>query len=106
MHQAIHQQFTAAICQRYQLPASLRIREYCDGEHELSITVATAATAHRLWQDIHRLSRAAERLDCLWLCIDIDGLPQPYRRCPLEWALFFGADDVPRPLLNRKSERG
>ena len=106
MHQAESLNFTTEIAQRYDLPSTIRIRNYCDGEQELSITVPTIATAHHQWRRIHNLSRAAERLDCLWLRIDIAGRDEPYRRCPLEWALFFGSDEMPRPLLNRKSERG
>lgn len=106
MHQADPLSFTTEIAQRYDLPPSLRIRNYCDNEQELSVTVTSEAAAHRQWLRIHNLSRAAERLDCQWLRIDIEGRDEPYRRCPLEWALFFGCDDMPRPLLNRKSERG
>ena len=106
MHQAELTNFTREIAQRYDLPTSLRIRDYCDGEQELSITAPTVAAAHHHWRRINQLSRAAERLDCLWLRIDIEGKDEPYRRCPLEWALFFGCEETPRPLLNRKSERG
>ena len=106
MHLADPFNFKTEIAQRYDLPSTLRIRPYCGDEQELSITVPTVAAAHHHWRHIHSLSRAAERLDCLWLRIDIQGQDEPYRRCPLEWALFFGSEETPRPLINRKSERG
>lgn len=106
MHQAASLNFTTEIAHRYHLPTPLRIRPYCDSEPELSITLPTIAAAHHQWRHIQTLSRAAERLNCQWLRIDIQGRDEPYRRCPLEWALFFGSDEMPRPLLNRKSERG
>lgn len=104
----MHQDFVTHLGQRYGLPTSLRITEYCD-EPELTVSVSSQGAALRLWQQLPRLSRAAERLDCLWLRIDLEGMAEPYRRCPLEWALFFRSEatDHPKPEQpSRKSERG
>lgn len=102
----MHQAFIATLGQRYGLPSTLRITEHC-GESELTVLLRDQPSADRLWKQLSHLSRAAERLDCLWLRIDLAGKPVPYRRCPLEWALFFRAEDPePKEQQTRKSERG